>query len=81
MVMHSREIRPPEQSPKEVLATILEIVDACEELGVTPKPEHKWPYSDMAKKTRLSQLREVLGQGFNNFIFCDDCAEALAKMV
>ncbi len=81
MVMHSREIKPEGKSGHEVLKAILDIVDLCDEIGMTPKPEHKWPYGDRIKRARLEKIREVVGQGFNDFIFCDDCGEMLGSMV
>ncbi len=81
IVMHSREIRPGGKSGREVLKAILDIVHLCDDLGITPKPEHKWPYSDKVKRARLEELRRVVGTGFNDFIFCDNCEEMLGSMV
>ncbi len=81
MVMHSREIRPEHTTREEVLNTILDIVDLCEKLGVTPKPEHKWPFSDTVKLNRLREIRRVVGGGFNDFLLRDDYREVLRSMV
>ncbi|MGV9170206.1 MAG: FAD-binding oxidoreductase [Promethearchaeia archaeon] len=74
MIMHSREIRPEAQSGKRVFQTILALLDKCKELGITPKPEHKWPFSDTEKKSRIEELRRIVGDGFNSFILQEDCA-------
>ena len=68
VVLHSREIKPEDKTSRELFDTITDIVAKCNELGITPKPEHKWPFSDEAKKTRIKELREVMGAGFNDFI-------------
>ena len=78
--MHSREIKPEHKTGAEVFKTVLLIVEKCEELGITPKPEHKWPFSDEVKKARIQELRQVLGGGFNDFIFESECNEVLAGM-
>ncbi|MFW9887344.1 MAG: FAD-binding oxidoreductase, partial [Candidatus Thorarchaeota archaeon] len=41
IIMHSREIRPEGKTGKQLLNIILDIVEKCDSLGVTPKPEHK----------------------------------------
>ena len=82
IVMHSREIRPPNKPGREVFLTVQAIVEKCMELGITPKPEHKWIYSDDIKKKRLEEIRDVLGRHMNPFIFEPNCAsETLASMV
>ncbi|MFX1416353.1 MAG: FAD-binding oxidoreductase [Promethearchaeota archaeon] len=81
LIMHSREIRPEGKSGEQLFETVLEIVGKCEELGVTPKPEHKWPFSDKAKNSRMEELREAIGEGFNTFILDDDCDNVLSSMV
>ncbi len=81
VILHSREIRPENISGRQIYDIVLEIVDTCERLGITPKPEHKWPYSDRVKNTRLQQLREVMGQGFNSFLLSPDCNDILGSMV
>lgn len=81
LIMHSREIRPEGRTGKEIYATITQIVAKCEELRITPKPEHKWPFSDDVKKERIRELREVLGQGFNTFILEPDYDSVLGSMV
>jgi hypothetical protein len=82
IVMHSREIRPKEKSGVEIFRTVQDIVQICEELKVTPKPEHKWLYSDEVKKARIQELRVIIGDSFNSFMFESDCAsETLSSMV
>jgi hypothetical protein len=82
LIMHSREIKPEGKTGREIFETVHDIVENCEDLGVTPKPEHKWPYSDEIKKKRIHELREVLGGSFNPFIFEENCAsDTLASMV
>jgi FAD/FMN-containing dehydrogenase len=82
LILHSREIRPPDKTGKEMFEAVLKIVDLCQEIGITPKPEHKWPFSDEVKKTRIEELRTVMGERFNDFIFEPDCAsETLSSMV
>ncbi|MFX0108959.1 MAG: hypothetical protein ACFE7R_11790, partial [Candidatus Hodarchaeota archaeon] len=81
IIMHSREIRPEGKSGTELLQVVLDIVDKCDKLGVTPKPEHKWPFDDKDKSARLSELREVIGQGFNSFILDSECNDVLSSMV
>lgn len=81
MIMHSREKRPDDLTPKVVFDTIVALVNICEEMGVTPKPEHKWPYSKNTEKhKRLVELTKILGKQFNPFIL--DCSlEELADLV
>ncbi|HUT80857.1 MAG TPA: FAD-binding protein [Candidatus Bathyarchaeia archaeon] len=81
IIMHSREKRPDKLTPKTVFDAIVELVKTCEELGVTPKPEHKWPFSKNTQKhARLVELTEILGKKFNPFIL--DCKlEELADLV
>ncbi|MHA1135365.1 MAG: FAD-binding oxidoreductase [Candidatus Thorarchaeota archaeon] len=82
LVMHSREIRPEGKTGNEIYKAVEDIVMKCEELNVTPKPEHKWPYSDKVKKARIQELRKIIGGAFNSFVFERDCAsETLSSMV
>jgi hypothetical protein len=81
LILHSREIRPEGKTGQELLDTVLAIVDKCEELGVTPKPEHKWPFSDAVKKKRLDEIRQVIGDGFNPFLLSPECNDVLGSMV
>jgi hypothetical protein len=81
LILHSREIRPEGKTGDELLGVVLEIVDKCEELGVTPKPEHKWPFSDAVKKKRLDEIRQVIGEGFNPFLLAPECNDVLGSMV
>ncbi len=81
IVLHSREIRPPEKSGPEVFEAVKDIVALCKKLGVTPKPEHKWPFSDEVKNARLSEIRQALGEGFNEFLLDSKCYDVLASMV
>ncbi len=81
LILHSREIRPEGRTGEEMLNTVLEIVEKCEELGVTPKPEHKWPFSDSVKKKRLDEIRQVIGEGFNPFLLSPECNDVLGSMV
>ncbi|MHA2355823.1 MAG: FAD-binding oxidoreductase [Candidatus Thorarchaeota archaeon] len=81
VILHSREIRPEGKTGNELLQTVLDIVEKCESLGVTPKPEHKWPFNDKAKSARLSKLREIIGRGFNSFILEETCDDVLSSMV
>ncbi len=81
IVLHSREIRPPEKSGVEIFNAVTDIVELCKKLGVTPKPEHKWPFSDDVKNARLRELRNVIGGGFNEFILDPRCNDILASMV
>jgi hypothetical protein len=81
IIMHSREKRPDDLTPKVVFDAIVALVNLCEEIGVTPKPEHKWPYSkNTGKHKRLVELTEILGKQFNPFIL--DCSlEELSDLV
>ena len=81
LILHSREIRPEGKTGEELLNTVLAIVDKCEELGVTPKPEHKWPFSDAVKNKRLEDIRQVIGEGFNPFLLSPECNDVLGSMV
>jgi len=81
IIMHSREIRPSEKSGEEIYDVVMQIVRECQEQGITPKPEHKWPFSDDMKKKRLQELREVIGRGFNSFVLDPDCNDVLQTMV
>ena len=82
IIMHSREIKPEGKTGQELYQAVEDIVSKCEKLGVTPKPEHKWPYSDEIKKARIEDIRKVIGEGFNPFLFGPDCAsETLSSMV
>ena len=81
LILHSREIRPKGKTGEELLNTVLEIVEKCEELGVTPKPEHKWPFSDELKKKRLEDIRQVIGDRFNPFLLSPECNDVLGSMV
>ncbi len=81
IVLHSREIRPEGKSGQDLYQAVLDIVDLCEHFGVTPKPEHKWIFSDTIKLTRIKKLREIIGDGFNGFILDPDCNDVLASMV
>ncbi|TFG11825.1 FAD-binding oxidoreductase [Candidatus Thorarchaeota archaeon] len=81
IIMHSREIRPSEKTGEQIYEVVMQIVNKCQELGITPKPEHKWPFSDETKKKRLQDLRDVIGAGFNSFILDPECNEVLQTMV
>ncbi len=81
LILHSREIRPEGKTGEELLKTVLTIVNKCEELGVTPKPEHKWPFSDAVKKKRLEDIRQIIGEGFNPFLLSPECNDVLSSMV
>ena len=82
LIMHSREIKPEGKSGQDIYNTVEALVKLCDELGITPKPEHKWPYSDDIKKTRISKIREIIGGGFNSFIFEPNHAtKTLSSMV
>ena len=81
LILHSREIRPEGKTGVELLNTVLALVDKCEELGITPKPEHKWPFSDAVKKKRLEDIRQVIGKGFNPFLLSPECNDVLGSMV
>ncbi|MHA3963840.1 MAG: FAD-binding oxidoreductase [Candidatus Thorarchaeota archaeon SMTZ1-45] len=81
LILHSREIKPEDKTGPEMLDTVLAIVDLCEATGITPKPEHKWLYSDELKKKRLAEIRAIIGQGFNPFLLSPECNEVLGSMV
>jgi hypothetical protein len=81
IIMHSREIKPENQSGQEIFETVVKIVELCEKLGITPKPEHKWPFSDKVKRERLDELREIIGKGFNSFILDPEYNDTLSLMV
>jgi hypothetical protein len=81
LILHSREIKPEGESGQELLNTVLAIVEKCNELKVTPKPEHKWPYSDEIKRKRLEEIRVVIGQSFNPFLLSPECNDILGSMV
>jgi hypothetical protein len=81
LILHSREIKPEEKSGQELLDTVLAIVEKCNELKVTPKPEHKWPYSDEIKKKRLEEIRAVIGRSFNPFLLSAECNNILGSIV
>ena len=74
LLMHSNELKPEGKTSQETYQAVKAIVKKCDELGVTPKPEHKWLYSDEVKKARIQEIRSVIGDGFNPFIFEPDCA-------
>ena len=81
IIMHSREQRPENLTPKVVFDGIVGCVETCEKLRITPKPEHKWPFQKTTEKhKRLIELTDVLGKQFNPFLL--DCKlEELAKLV
>ncbi len=81
IIMHSREIRPTNFTRDLVFDGIVDLVKTCERLGITPKPEHKWPFSKTTvKHKRLSELTKVLGTNFNPFLL--DCTlKELSGMV
>ncbi|MFW9960041.1 MAG: FAD-binding oxidoreductase [Candidatus Thorarchaeota archaeon] len=81
LILHSREIKPEGIKSQEIFDTVLAIVEKCDELKVTPKPEHKWPFSDEIKKKRLEELRAVIGRGFNPFLLSPECNDILGSMV
>ena len=81
IILHSREIKPPDQTGREIYETVIDIVALCEKLRITPKPEHKWPFSDDVKLARIQELRKVIGKGFNSFIVQPDCSDVLSSMV
>ncbi|MEM2142079.1 MAG: FAD-binding oxidoreductase [Candidatus Thorarchaeota archaeon] len=81
VILHSREIRPEGGSGEQIFKTVLDIVDLCRRLEITPKPEHKWPYDDVEKNRRLMQIREIIGTGFNDFVLSPDYASVLGSMV
>ena len=81
IIMHSREKRPENMDREMVFNGIVALVETCDKLGVTPKPEHKWPYSkNTVKHKRLAELTEIIGKEFNPFLL--DCTlEELANLV
>ncbi|HUU76762.1 MAG TPA: FAD-dependent oxidoreductase [candidate division Zixibacteria bacterium] len=81
IIMHSREKRPEKLTGEIVFNAILALVETCEKLDITPKPEHKWPYTRGSEKhKRLVSLTKVLGKEFNTFLL--DCSsEELAQLV
>ena len=81
LILHSREIKPEGKAGQEVFDAVLAIVQKCDELKVTPKPEHKWPYSDETKKKRLEEVRAVIGRSFNPFLLSPECSDVLGSMV
>ncbi|MFW9955453.1 MAG: FAD-binding oxidoreductase [Candidatus Thorarchaeota archaeon] len=81
IILHSREIRPEGKTGKEIYQGVLDIVNLCTRLKVTPKPEHKWPFSDEVKNARLIELRRIIGDGFNAFLLDSSCNDTLAAMV
>ncbi|MFW9921592.1 MAG: FAD-binding oxidoreductase [Candidatus Thorarchaeota archaeon] len=81
IILHSREIRPENKPGREIYQCLLDIVSLCKKLKITPKPEHKWPFSDEAKNARLMELRRILGAGFNSFVLDPNCNDTLASMV
>ncbi len=81
IILHSREIRPENKTGKEIYQAVLDIVQLCKKLDITPKPEHKWPFADEVKNARLRELRQVLGAGFNEFMLDPECNDVLASMV
>jgi hypothetical protein len=81
LILHSREIKPEGKQSQDVFDAVLAIVEKCNELNVTPKPEHKWLFSDEIKKKRLEELREVIGRSFNPFLLSPECNNILGSMV
>ncbi|MBD3406492.1 MAG: FAD-binding protein [Candidatus Lokiarchaeota archaeon] len=81
IVMHSREIRPDDATGRDLFDTVLNIVKLTEKLEITPKPEHKWPFSDKSKLKRMIELREIIGGHFNDFLFDPHCDDVLSSMV
>jgi len=81
LILHSREIKPEGKAGQDVFDTVLAIVEKCAELKVTPKPEHKWPFSDEVKKKRLEEVRAVIGRSFNPFLLSPECNDILESMV
>ncbi|MFW9923304.1 MAG: FAD-dependent oxidoreductase [Candidatus Thorarchaeota archaeon] len=81
IIMHSREKRPENLTGEMVFKAIMALVDTCDKLDITPKPEHKWPYSKNTEKyKRLVQLTDIIGKQFNPFLL--DCTpEELANLV
>jgi hypothetical protein len=81
LILHSREIKPEGKQGQEIFDIVLAIVEKCDELKITPKPEHKWPYSDKVKRKRLEEIRAVIGRRFNPFLLSSECNEVLGTMV
>lgn len=81
IIMHSREKRPENLTGEMVFKAIMALVEMCDKLGITPKPEHKWPYSKNTEKfKRLVSLTEIIGKQFNPFLL--QCtSEELADLV
>ncbi|MFW9996306.1 MAG: FAD-binding oxidoreductase [Candidatus Odinarchaeota archaeon] len=79
LIMHARDIRP-DMDGTTTYKIILEIIDFCKREGITPKPEHKYPYADSGKIGRLEELRKVLGESFNPFIVSSS-VEDMSKLV
>ncbi len=68
LIMHSREVRPEEKTGKDFVQIIDALIDFCNDHGVTPKPEHKWPYLQNKKGTRLIELASLFENKFNPFV-------------
>jgi len=81
LILHSREIKPEGKRGQEMFDTVLAIVEKCNELKVTPKPEHKWPFSDEVKRKKLEEIRTVIGRSFNPFLLSPECNDILGSMV
>ncbi|MHA1243107.1 MAG: FAD-binding oxidoreductase [Candidatus Heimdallarchaeota archaeon] len=81
IIMHSREKRPENMDQETVFNGIVALVETCDKLGITPKPEHKWPFSkNTVKHKRLVELTEIIGKEFNPFLL--DCTlKELADLV
>jgi len=81
IIMHSREKRPENMNREMVFNGIVALVETCDKLGITPKPEHKWPFSkNTLKHKRLVELTEIIGKEFNPFLL--DCTlEELSDLV
>jgi len=63
-IMHSREVRP-DKTGNEIMEVITTIIDYCFSRGITPKPEHKWPYLQDKKRVRLIELAALFENKFN----------------
>lgn len=82
LLMHCYEIKPEGKTSQETYQAVQEIVKLCDDLGMTPKPEHKWMYSDEIKKKRIEEIRKIIGDGFNPFIFeSDGASTTLSSML
>jgi len=79
LIMHAREITP-DMSGQELYRFISDIITFCKEENITPKPEHKYPYTDEEKLKRLGEIRKLLGNNFNPFIFSGK-PEQMEKLV